>query len=119
MLAARSRQPEPRRKGNSMKFLTSAFALGFVVASVPAAEAATCNPHQASCHVVVVHHVHHYHHYASGGYPPTGYYPPPPGYATFDQPLASAGVILGDPDWRDRNTLKLLMDNIGDTPYDR
>jgi hypothetical protein len=101
-----------------MKFLISALVVGFVAAA-PTAEAA-CVHHGAGCHRHYAHR--YYRHYAEAGVvvPPPGYPPPPPpGYATFDQPLAPLGWSIGDPDWRERNTLKLLMDNIGDVPYNR
>ncbi|MGC2126875.1 MAG: hypothetical protein WA649_03720, partial [Methylovirgula sp.] len=103
-----------RSKGDLMKLLISALVVGLVGAA-PTAEAACVHHHGAACHRHYAHR--HYRHYAEAGVvvPP----PPPPGYATFDQPLAPLGWSIGDPDWRERNTLKLLMDNIGDIPYNR
>jgi hypothetical protein len=102
-------------KGDSMKLfisLASIIALGTFLMSP--AEAQQQPTHR------VAHLHHHYHYYARGVViPPPGYPPPPPTYATFNQPLAPLGWTIGDPDWRERNTLKLLMDNIGDIPYNR
>ncbi len=92
-----------------MKLLISA--LGFiVVVSVPVAEAATCSHHSAACH-------HYYRHYARGVVvPPPGY--PPPYYEPWDQPLyAPLGWTIGEENWGNRSTFKLLMQSIGDRPY--
>lgn len=99
-----------------MKFfitLASVIALGSLLAFP--AEAA--HRHVVHLHHHYHHHIYHHRHYAYGG--PYGYPPPPPAYATFNQPLAPLGWTIGDPDWRERNSLKLLMDSIGDIPYNR
>jgi hypothetical protein len=93
-----------------MKLLISVIVAGLVGAA-PMAQAA-CLHHDASCHKHYAHR--YYRHYAEAGV----VVPPPPPPASFDQPLEPA-FSIGDPDWRDRNTLKLLMDNIGDIPYNR
>ena len=67
-----------------------------------------------------MHVVHHHYHHDYGG---PGYYPPPPPppgyYSPWDQPLyAPTGIIIGEPYWGNRNTLKLLMQGIHDRPFD-
>jgi hypothetical protein len=89
--------------------LASVVALGALLALPAEAQ-------QQPTHRVAHLHYHHYHYARGVVVPPPGY--PPPAYASFDQPLEPLWTI-GDADWRDRNTLKLLMDNIGDIPYNR
>ncbi|HLH10916.1 MAG TPA: hypothetical protein VKV77_03430 [Methylovirgula sp.] len=102
-----------------MKLLIPALALGVLVA--PAAQAAVCHHGNTACHRHYAAH-HHYRHYAGTVVPPPGYYPPPgypppPYYSSFDQPLYGVGITIGEPYWGNRNTFKLLMQSIGDRPF--
>jgi len=101
-----------------MKLLIAALALGFVAASAPAAEAAACHHHLGACHRHFVYH-HHYRHYAGVVVPPPGYPPPPPPYyEPFAQPLyAPLGWTIGEEYWGNRSVFKLLMQSIGDRPF--
>jgi hypothetical protein len=101
-----------------MKLLISALALGFAMALAPAAEAAACSHNTAGCHRHFAYHHHYYSHYAGVVVPPPGY-PPPPYYQPWDQPLyGPLGVTIGEENWGNRSVFKLLMQSIGDRPYD-
>lgn len=111
-----------------MKLLISALALGFVAASVPAAEAAACTHGKAHCgaqHTVYVHH--HYHHHYAYGYPhgywgpgPYGGYVYPPAYVYANPPVYNPEPNVYGPypwSWGYRNTLNLLLNGEGDRPF--